>query len=97
MAQHPLTFNPEPGPQVQWESHEQAMRTATVAGGVAGSLLGVGAWYMAAKAHPVGKYVGIVFPVAGAILVGRGWRNLVEGGEAYTGEGQWQRGAARAY
>lgn len=89
--------NPEQAPGVQWRSHQQAVMAAGLAGGAAGGLLGAGAWYMAAKAHPAGKYLGVVFPIAGAVLGARGWRSLVMESEAHTGGGQWQGSRSPAY
>jgi len=89
--------NPAQPQGVQWQSHQQAVRAATVAGGTAGGLLGAGAWYMASRIHPAGRYLGIVFPIAGAFLGARGWRNLAMESEARTSEGSWQRGPTPAY
>ena len=82
---------PEPvEPVVAYQSREQAERRATVVGGVAGGVLGGGVWLLAAKIHPVGRYLGAVAPVLGAVAGARSWRNAVRHDMAvHAGQGRY--------
>jgi hypothetical protein len=71
-----IPMNPQ-GQAVQWQSPQQAQGAAAAIGAAAGTALGGTFWYLAAQVHPVGKYLGVAFPLVGGVLGYASWKQLV--------------------